>query len=195
MTRTENPTNPQVQRTQSLMLDAARTLLDEHGPEAVTHLRVAEAAGVARATVYRHWPNRAAILLDLLRAGADLRLTPPRADLTITERVTAALTAFASALNGDGGRTLAAMIGLAEWDEDVFAALGEMTAFGPMFLNGIITAGIEDGVLDENTEPALLVDRLIGPLYFRRLLYHDLITDDYIANLVTTTIEPLVRDG
>ncbi len=196
MTRTENPTNPQVQRTQSLMLDAARTLLAEHGPEAVTHLRVAETAGVARATVYRHWPNRATILLDLLRAGADLHLTPPQPDLTIAERVTTALTSFAAALNGDGGRTLAAMIGLAEWDEDVFAALEQMTAFGPMFLHSLLTAGLDNGELDEDADPALLVDRLIGPLYFRRLLYHDPITDDYIDRLVASTLTPLVRgDG
>ena len=194
MTRAENPTNPQVQRTQSLMLDAARTLLAEHGPEAVTHLRVAETAGVARATVYRHWPDRAAILLDLLRAGADLHLTPPQADLTIAERVTAALTSFAAALNGDGGRTLAAMIGLAEWDEDVFAALEQMTAFGPMFLHGLLTTAIETGELTTDADPMLLVDRLIGPLYFRRLLYHDHITDDYIDRLITSTLTPLITE-
>ncbi|MCL1599510.1 MAG: TetR/AcrR family transcriptional regulator [Actinomycetia bacterium] len=194
MTKTENPMNPQVQRTQSLMLDAARTLLAKHGAEAVTHLKVAEVSGVARATVYRHWPDRAAILLDLLRTGADLHLTPPGEDLTITERVTTALSSFATALNGDGGRTLAAMIGLAEWDEDVFAALEQMTAFGPMFLQGLITAAIENGELAGDTDPALLVDRLIGPLYFRRLLYHDEITNAYIDRLVTTTLTPLVTD-
>ena len=195
MTRSENSTNPQVRRTQTLMLDAARTLLSEHGPEAVTHLRVAETAGVARATVYRHWPDRAAILLDLLRAGADLHLSPPGADLTIVDRVTTALSSFAAALNGDGGRTLAAMIGLAEWDEDVFAALEQMTAIGPMFLQSLIAAAIDNGELMREADAASLVDRLIGPLYFRRLLYHDHITDDYVANLVTITLEPLVRDG
>jgi AcrR family transcriptional regulator len=191
MTRAENTTNPQVQRTQKLMLDAARTLLAEHGPEAVTHLRVAETSGVARATVYRHWPNRAAILLDLLRSGADLRLIPPDTELTVVERVTAALASFAAALNGDGGRTLAAMIGLAEWDDDVFAALEQMAGFGPMFLQNLLMAAVERGELAEDTEPVLLVDRLIGPLYFRRLLYHDHITDSYIAQLVESTLAPL----
>jgi AcrR family transcriptional regulator len=192
MTETENPMNPQVRRTQRLMLDAARALLAEHGPEAVTHLRIAETSGVARATVYRHWQDRAAILLALLRAGVDLDLAPPEADLTITERVTAALTSFATALNGEGGRTLAAMIGLAEWDEDVFAALEQMTAFGPTFLQGLLTAAVETGELVMVDDPMLVVDRLIGPLYFRRLLYHDHITDDYIKNLVASTLTPLV---
>jgi len=184
--------NPQVQRTQNLMLAAAQELLSEHGAEAVTHLKVAQQAGVARATVYRHWPDRPAILVDLLRASADVSIDPDDTNLTIVDRVTATLATFASALNGDGGRTLAAMIGLAEWDEDVFAALERMTQFGPMLLRSIIADGVADGSLVTGSDPGLVVDMLIGPLYFRRLLYHDHLNDTYIEALVQRTITPLL---
>ncbi|MCL1592786.1 MAG: TetR/AcrR family transcriptional regulator C-terminal ligand-binding domain-containing protein [Actinomycetia bacterium] len=194
MTNSERPTNPQVQRTQKLMLDAARGLLADHGPEGVTHLRVAGAAGVARATVYRHWPDRAAILLDLLRTSADLDLAPPPPDSSITERVVIVLRTFAKALNGDGGRTLAAMIGLSEWDDDVFAALGRMATFGPMFLRSVLSDAVEQGLLDARADPALLADRLIGPLYFRRLLYHEDIENVYVDRLVEATIGPHLVD-
>ncbi len=53
------------------MLAAARELLLHHGPGAVTHQRVAEQAGVGRATVYRHW-SRAEELLLATMPGADL---------------------------------------------------------------------------------------------------------------------------
>lgn len=190
MTNIERTTNPQVQRTQKLMLDAARGLLAEHGPEGVTHLRVAGAAGVARATVYRHWPDRAAILLDLLRTSADLDLAPPPPDSSITDLVATVLRTFARALNGDGGRTLAAMIGLSEWDDDVFAALGRMATFGPIFLRDLLRDAVEKGRLDPGADPTLLADRLIGPLYFRRLLYHEDIEDAYIDRLIEATIGP-----
>ena len=82
----EVSTNPQVQRTHRVMLDAARELFHEQGPAAVTHLRVAETSGVARATVYRHWPDRVGILLDLLRRGVDLHLaSPPAGERTAPE--------------------------------------------------------------------------------------------------------------
>ena len=106
MSDPESTPNPQVQRTHRVMLDAARGLLSENGPSAVTHLRVAEVSGVARATVYRHWPDRADILLDLLSRSADVHLTPPPPDVPITERVTALLRTFAATLNGDGGQIL-----------------------------------------------------------------------------------------
>jgi len=186
----ELKTNPQVERTRRLMLDGARTLLAEEGPTAVTHLRVAETAGVARATVYRHWPSRADILLDLLRRGVDLRLAVPSADLSIANRVTQLLRTFAAALNGDSGQILAAMIGLAEWDEDVFAALERMTAYGPKLLRDLLATGADDGLLTSGIDIDLLADRLIGPLYLRRLLYHDDITDAYVDSLVASELTP-----
>ena len=183
-------TNPQVQRTHRVMLDAARGLLHDQGPAAVTHLRVAETSGVARATVYRHWPDRVGILLDLLRRGVDLNLATPPADLPIAERVTGLLQTFARSLNGDSGQILAAMIGLAEWDEDAFAALKRMTACGPQLLQDLLAAGIEEGSLAAGTDPDLIKDRLIGPLYLRRLLYHDEITTAYVDHLVAETLAP-----
>lgn len=175
-------------------MDAAHDLLRDNGPEAVTHLRVAEVSGVARATVYRHWPDRADILLDLLSRSADLHLTPPPSGLPITERVTALLQTFASTLNGDGGQILTAMIGLAEWDVDVFSALERMAARGPQSLRELLATGIDEGSVRSDSDVDLLSDRLIGALYLRRLLYHDEITDDYVDRLVAATLEPhLIR--
>ncbi|MEN8114682.1 MAG: TetR/AcrR family transcriptional regulator [Actinomycetota bacterium] len=192
MTNPESITNPQVQRTHRAMLDAARELLGEHGPSAVTHLRVAEASGVARATVYRHWPDRADILVDLLSRSADLHHAPPPPDLPIIERVTALLRTFAATLNGDGGQILTAMIGLAEWDDAVLSALERMTSRGPKTLRDLLAAGVADGSIEKDTDVDSLSDRLIGPIYLRRLLYHDEISDGYVDQVVATTLEPCI---
>ncbi len=186
----ESTSNPQVQRTHRVMLDAARGLLSESGPTAVTHLRVAEVSGVARATVYRHWPDRADILVDLLRGGADLHLASPPEGIPLADRVAELLRNLAASLNGDGGQILTAMIGLAEWDEDVFAALGRMSAFGPRMLHDLLADGIDDALLPAETDLNLLMDVLIGPLFLQRLLHHREITDDYVDELVATTLRP-----
>jgi len=190
MSDREQHTNPQVQRTHDLMLDAARELLREGGPAAVTHLRVADAAGVARATVYRHWSERADILLDLLRSGADLHFTPPPEDLPLADRVAELLDKLAAALNGDSGQILTAMIGLAEWDDDVYAALERMRAFGPKLLRGLLAGGLADASLSAGTDIEVLMDALIGPLFLKRLLHHDKITDAYVRDLVDTALGP-----
>ena len=57
----------QVEQTRSLLLDRARTLLVEGGPDALTLPKLAHAAGVSVPTVYRHFPT----IEDLLRAFLD----------------------------------------------------------------------------------------------------------------------------
>ena len=60
------PDDPRVTRTREAVLQAGRELLDSEGPDAVTHLRIGEATGIARTTIYRHWPDREALLATVL---------------------------------------------------------------------------------------------------------------------------------
>lgn len=53
-----------VEQTRALLLDRARTLLSDGGPDALTLPKLAQAAGVSVPTVYRHFPT----VDDLLRA-------------------------------------------------------------------------------------------------------------------------------
>lgn len=48
---------------------AARRLLDKDGTEAVTMRRVAQAVGITAMAIYRHYPNRAALLNALADEG------------------------------------------------------------------------------------------------------------------------------
>jgi AcrR family transcriptional regulator len=57
----------QVAQTQALILDAVTTLLDERRADEVTTREIAAAAGVSERTVYRHFPDRDALLEGLSR--------------------------------------------------------------------------------------------------------------------------------
>jgi AcrR family transcriptional regulator len=50
------------------ILAAARAVVDEHGYEAATMEAIAVAAGVGKPTLYRWWPNRAALVHEALVA-------------------------------------------------------------------------------------------------------------------------------
>jgi hypothetical protein len=93
-------------------------------------------------------------------------------------------------LNGDGGQILAAMVGLAEWDGEVFTALERMTDQGPKSLQALLTTAVAGGKIDPDADLDLLSDRLIGAIYLRRLLYHDRITDSYVDALVRSALDP-----
>ena len=58
------PGRPRSERARRAILQAANELLEGGGLVAVTVEAIAERAGVSKATVYRWWPNRAAVVMD-----------------------------------------------------------------------------------------------------------------------------------
>jgi hypothetical protein len=66
------PGHPRVERTRSHILTVARELLPEVGPVGLTYSLLADRAEVTRQTLYRHWPTRAALLVDLVLTGPEL---------------------------------------------------------------------------------------------------------------------------
>ena len=59
-----SPGRPRSERARRAILRAANELLEGEGFAAVTVEAIAERAGVSKATVYRWWPNRAAVVMD-----------------------------------------------------------------------------------------------------------------------------------
>jgi len=88
----------QSQRTRDLILDALTALLAEHRADEVTTKQIAERAGVSQPTVYRHFPDRAALVDGLAERVARL------------------------AANTDGGPGVETVEDLAVWAESAFRA-------------------------------------------------------------------------
>ena len=83
--RTAPRPDPRVVRSRRAVLDAALAELAARGYGAFTIDGVATRAGVARSTIYRLWPDRAAPIAQSTRRGASPRdWTPPtRASVSV----------------------------------------------------------------------------------------------------------------
>jgi len=112
------------------VLQAAEKLLFEGGPAELTYTALAEASGVGRATLYRHWPTIQDLWTDMAAVAVQriaVELTGDlRADLTTALRLTAARLVSA------GAAAFVTMLERAQWDEDTRAFLDQFQQLTPV---------------------------------------------------------------
>jgi AcrR family transcriptional regulator len=58
------------------VLEAAGQLFGEHGIDATSMDSIAEASGVSKATIYKHWPDKGALCLEVMSSLHDLDPVP-----------------------------------------------------------------------------------------------------------------------
>lgn len=84
----------QANRTREHILDALTELLGEHRADEITTRMIAERAGVSQPTVYRHFPDRAALMEGLAARVEYLAKGFGSVPLTIDEWIERAVAAF-----------------------------------------------------------------------------------------------------
>jgi len=62
--RDDAPTDARIRRSKEAVMAATYELLQEAGLGGLTVDAVSERSGVAKTTIYRHWPTRSALVID-----------------------------------------------------------------------------------------------------------------------------------
>jgi AcrR family transcriptional regulator len=173
------PGRPRSERAHRAILQAANDLLETEGFAAVTVEAIAERAGVSKATVYRWWPNRAAVVMDGFLSIVSSEVPFPhtgraREDIRIHMR------RLAEAFSGKIGSTVAALIAEGQSDPELAEALrSRWLSVRRAEAREILKLGIERGELREDLDPEVAVDVLYGPIYYRMLVGHAPLDDDF----------------
>lgn len=166
------PGRPRSERARRAILRAATDLLERDGFPAVTVEAIAARAGVSKATVYRWWPNKAAVVMDGFLSAVSSELPFPetgsaRGDLTLHMRD------LVGALGGNMGRTVAALMAESQHDPELAEALrSRWLSVRRAQIKGILEGGVERGELRDDLDLEVAVDALYGPIYYRLLVGH-----------------------
>jgi TetR/AcrR family transcriptional regulator, regulator of autoinduction and epiphytic fitness len=161
--------DPRIERTRRVVLDATLDLLGESGYGAVTIEAVAARSGVAKSTIYRHWPGRVELILD---AFHELKApVAPPAEGDVRETVIAVLENLARmTVDSTWSLCLPSLIDAAARDPEARRLHGEISAQGRRSLVDLLATGVERGELPANLEPELMAEALVGPILLRRLM-------------------------
>ena len=175
---------PRSERARRAILKAAGELLERDGFTAVTMERIAERAGVSKATIYRWWPNKAAVMTDsfLELMVAD---TSPLDTGSAREDLRLRLRGLAHMLAGRSGRFVAALIAESQTDSEVAEALRtHWISVRRRETRPLLRRGIERGELRSDLDLEVAIDALYGPVYWRMLTGYAPLNDDFVDRLV-----------
>ncbi len=161
-------------QTRQKVLSAAADLLQQHGYAHVTMEGVAAHAGTAKTTVYRWWPSKAALLLDLFDVLASEELSDPntgdtRSDLKAYLYDVLAMMSKSVAQDAAKGMFAEAQSDPVMKDE----VCARFTSFRRSILSTIIDRGISRRELRADVQREILEELLIAPFWFRILVAHE----------------------
>jgi AcrR family transcriptional regulator len=176
-------------KTRERMLSAAGQILRHQGYARLTMERVAAESGVAKTTLYRRWPTKAALCMELYLDVAGRELQDPN-----TGDVTRDLKHIANTVVRLQTRTVAgpAFIGLiseAQVNPDTRTAfLAEFAKRRRGVTRLVLTRAIQRGELRADTDIDLVIDTLGGAVTFRLLQGHAPLTAEFADALVTLVL-------
>jgi AcrR family transcriptional regulator len=183
--------DPRVARSREAVVRAGVELLDEGGLGAFSVDAVAARSGVAKTTIYRHWPGRRDLLNEVFQSFEAHTPTPDtgslREDLRFIARDLADDLARAS-----WPRRLAVIVGEAEHDDDLAEAHAARIRAEMTPLRVVLARAVERGDLPPGTDVELVAEHLVGALFFRRLVLHGTSTPDEADRLVDLALGGLI---
>lgn len=165
------------------ILAATLDVVGEAGFRGLAMDVVADRAGVSKATIYRRWSSKEALVLEAMRHAInpvdDVDLGSVRDDLTtflqnLAERMS----------HGRMSDVLPHLIDVAVHDPQLRSSLDQYVAQRRVPLHAILERGIERGEIRRDIDRDLVVDAFVGPFTYRRLLTRNTLDDAFVDRLI-----------
>ncbi len=175
---------PRSEKARWAILLAAGELLERDGFAAVTMEKIAERAGVSKATIYRWWPNKAAVMTESFLELAIPDVSPVDTG-SVREDLRLRLRGLAHVLAGRSGRFITVLIAESQTDSEMAEALRtHWIAARRRETRPLLRRGIDRGELRSDLDLEVAIDALYGPVYWRMLTGYAPLSDDFVDRLV-----------
>ncbi len=188
---------PRSEAAQQAILDAARDLLLQHGYADVTVEAIAAHAGVSKATIYRWWPGKAAVVLEAFLAASgpcQRRLDTACAATDLRGQ----LHGLAGALAGPVGIVLRGVLIEAQSDPEVAETLrAGYLAPRRAETHRLLERARAAGLLWPGADLDAAAEALVSPFFYRLMTGHalpDAAFVDALVNLVLCKADPDGRE-
>ncbi|MEK3902671.1 TetR/AcrR family transcriptional regulator [Paenibacillus sp. FSL R7-0179] len=182
---------PRNTEAKNAILNASYELLLETGFGAVTVEKIAEQAQVSKATIYKWWPNKAAVVMDGYLYAANARLPIPDTG-SAKEDILIHAGTLAQFLTSREGKVITELIGEGQSDAGLAEAY-RSRYFGPRRQEAwkLFERGIAQGDLKQGLDIGSCIDLVYGPIFYRLLLTGGNLDEDSVRALVSLALQAL----
>jgi len=152
---------------------------------------IAADANVGKATVYRWWPTKAALVADAFSASAEEELRFPDTG-TLLRDMSLQMRRLIRIFRSERGKVVAALLAGGQSDPELIEAFRDRFLW-PRRRQAYQTLqrGVERGELPPGTDFDLLLDSLYGPIYMRFLIRHDKLDESFAGRICTLVLKRL----
>ncbi|HTW32240.1 MAG TPA: TetR/AcrR family transcriptional regulator [Candidatus Sulfotelmatobacter sp.] len=175
---------PRCEDSRARILEAGLELLEQFSFAEITADAIAERAGSSKATIYRWWPDKDAVLIEALREAVAQELPfPDTGDLR--EDIRQNLHNFIKLLAGRRGRIFTAFVAAAQSDPEVAETFQRVWREPRRKYLISLLERHRGKQMCQDADLEMVLDALYGPLYYRLLTgnrkfregYADALTD------------------
>jgi AcrR family transcriptional regulator len=184
---------PRDEVARTRILDAALKLLEERSFPDITADALAERAGASKATIYRWWPNKAAVLIEAFREVVAQELPFPRTG-DLGDDIRQQLRNFVELLTGRRGRIFKGFFAAAQNDPEVSAAF-ETVWRNPRRAIAKSCLEVHRGrQLRDDADLDVVMDTMYGPLYYRLIFGHGELSENYADKVSEVVLQGILRN-
>lgn len=185
---------PRSEKTRQAILTASYDLLLLNGFHSITVEGIAERAGVSKATIYKWWPNKAAVVLDGFFEATESILEVPDTG-SLKEDLLLQAGSLAAFLTSPKGKVITELIAEGQSDENV-AEEYRNRYFNPRRLisRHILERGIKRGELKKDLDIELSIDLIFAPIFYRLLITGGAVDPAFVEQLISYALAGLISE-
>ncbi|HTR71152.1 MAG TPA: TetR/AcrR family transcriptional regulator [Mycobacteriales bacterium] len=194
----KNVGRPRDDAREAAILDATLAVLQDVGYDRLTIDAVAAKAQASKATVYRRWPNKAALVVDAMsrikptaQAGAEEACLFPDTGSLRGDLITG-LRQLADKLSTDEGRLMCGVMTAQARDPELAAAMREGTEDKRRSCQTLVDRAIARGELDSTRGVTAFVEVVPAVMYHRLLIAGEPFDEQFISHVADDIALPLL---
>ncbi|WP_051470073.1 TetR/AcrR family transcriptional regulator [Fischerella sp. PCC 9605] len=175
---------PRSDEAHQSILQAAYELVMEVGFTELTIEGVAARAGVGKPTIYRRWSSKARLVMDAFLAATNPELSFPNTG-EVKEDIRLQMQKLVKIMNSPRGQVIATLIGGGQTDPEMIEAfVANWLSPRRKDCTQVIKKGIQRGEIRSDIDIEAVIDALYSPLFYRLLLKHAPLTEEFVDELI-----------